>query len=579
MSNTTIKNRRGTEALTQTTRAKVAEPLVISDTYRAFIGDGINLQGFPLLNNDVSSPGEATYYGSNQFGTRGFHSIKDFFEFTPNTMQTGGSASVTTAFSSVVDIVSMADSANSSVTIVFPFSKFWSRSKNIHFKVTYTLNGDATEERKVTLDSSVWIVDQNTEPSSGSPDYTYTDYMVSRTSMNIDKVDSRYLTNAIIPSAELSGTTDQKYLVLKLQRTGGDSDDTYTGSFRLINILVGQIENGESFGYAVGGLRIVGADTFNSSVHRIMFPFDYGDMEVVGNLNGSKRGAAACNSSRALYISGGGTSVALAGIGPFLTTIEKLSFPFDSGTTTSFGNLINNNITPASFNSSTYGYVLGGEEYNSGTNYLSSITRFNFQFESAVTAVKTGNLNFARVNCDGLNSSQHGFVVSGFNINLNNGSGGLHQFTHSYIERIEFPFDSGTGVTVGTLTAENESGDTVGTFSCGTCNSSTHGYTLGGQALSSVSRITFPFDATSTSTTLGNLSSSKSGVAGFNSGQFGYAVGGRNVGPERDFTQVDRIQFPFDSGNSVVVGNVAGSTDSWSDMAGGDGTDFSLIFV
>ena len=79
----------------------------------------------------------------------------------------------------------------------------------------------------------------------------------------------------------------------------------------------------------------------------------------------------------------------------------------------------------------------------------------------------------------------------------------------SYIERLVFPF-SGTSVTAGNINTSRYNGAGV--------NSTVHGFVMGGlpsgsTRFSSIERITFPFTS-GTSTSLGNLTGSRMGNTG-----------------------------------------------------------------
>ena len=103
---------------------------------------------------------------------------------------------------------------------------------------------------------------------------------------------------------------------------------------------------------------------------------------------------------------------------------------------------------------------------------------------------------------------------------------------------------------------------------------SNYGYNMGGGDnggyLSKVDRITFPFDS-GTASIVGNLSANKGYSAGCNSSNYGYNMGGGGY-----LSKVDRLTFPFDSGTASIVGNL--STSKYY-SAGCDTTDFTNLFV
>ena len=97
----------------------------------------------------------------------------------------------------------------------------------------------------------------------------------------------------------------------------------------------------------------------------------------------------------------------------------------------------------------------------------------------------------------------------------------------SLVDRIEFPFDSGTAVHVGNTAYRKENQNSG-------CNSSEHGFNFGGEAGSGtarsyIERITFPF-ASGSASSVGRLSGTRRRVTGFNDSTYGYAAGGSPSG-------------------------------------------------
>ena len=81
----------------------------------------------------------------------------------------------------------------------------------------------------------------------------------------------------------------------------------------------------------------------------------------------------------------------------------------------------------------------------------------------------------------------------------------------SIIDRIDFPFNSGTASNVGNLSISN--------YLVSGCNSSNYGYCMGRN--SSINRVLFPFDS-GTSTNVGNLSYTSMMPVGIDSTDLGY---------------------------------------------------------
>ena len=309
------------------------------------------------------------------------------------------------------------------------------------------------------------------------------------------------------------------------------------------HIVVNINGTGYEYGYCISGSSNPNVFTI---IDRIIFPFDSGTATHVGNSNTTHRGKAACNSSNYGYEMGGNVSFNFS-------TISRMTFPFDSGTTAHIGNLSNTRSYSAGCNNSRYGYCMGGHDN------LSSIDRIIFPFDSG-TSNHVGNLssNIAAETV-GCNSSNYGYCMSGWKAT---------SVFLSTVDRITFPFDFGIADHTGNLSENKRSG--IG------CNSSNYGYYIMGHngldRISTIDRITFPFDS-GTATHVGNLTFTGTYAAGCNSTNYGYSMGGWN---STDYSIIDRITFPFDSGIAVHIGNLSGSRHA---CAGCDGTDFVTLFV
>ena len=85
---------------------------------------------------------------------------------------------------------------------------------------------------------------------------------------------------------------------------------------------------GCEYGYICGG----NYSNHTSTIDRITFPFDSGTASHTGNLSGTRQYSSACNSSNYGFICGGYD-------GNYFSTIDRITFPFDSGTASHTGNL------------------------------------------------------------------------------------------------------------------------------------------------------------------------------------------------------------------------------------------------
>ena len=222
-----------------------------------------------------------------------------------------------------------------------------------------------------------------------------------------------------------------------------------------------------------------------------------------------------------------------------LSTIERFNFPFNAGASNKIATVADDISSGSGCNSSNYGYVS-----NSATNTL-KLYRFEFPFDSG-TAANVGNLlqdGEASASC---NSSEQGFFMGG--------SVGTFNY-HSFIQRIIFPFSSGNSSTVGNLSASKRSSSS--------CNSSLEGYAIGGtnsaatdySGVVTIEKITFPFNS-GTATVAGSTVQSRSKSGGFNSSKHGYtAAGWRSEGGGINyFSFIERITFPWSSGIATFTG-------------------------
>jgi len=310
------------------------------------------------------------------------------------------------------------------------------------------------------------------------------------------------------------------------------------------------------YGYDIGG---VSSSRF-STIDRVLFPFDSGTSTVVSNLTQESTGAAAANSSQYGFIMGGEGNA-----GATTSLINRIDFPFDSGTSTTLGGLSYSRHHSAGCNSTIHGFTMGG----SGGSYHSRIDRITFPFNSGNSS-NVGNLSASTSYNAGSNSSNYGFSSAGF---YHDGS--YHRQTT--INRLTFPFDSGPANHVGNLAITSS-----GTYSSPACNSSTHsyqlgGYITGGDVYSTIARWTFPFDS-GTANNVGTLSVSlKNSHTTVNSSNYGYSMGGyRQDQPVPYQSTIERFLFPFDSGTASSVGNL---TTTKSNTVGVDETDFVTQFI
>jgi len=323
-----------------------------------------------------------------------------------------------------------------------------------------------------------------------------------------------------------------------------------------LNSTVQQYGSGSNYGYVCGG----GSDDFSSTIDRFQFPFDSGTASQVGSLSGHRYASSANNSSTYGYVYGGLSS----SDNVWLSTIDRFQFPFNSGTASQVGSLSGGKGKGCSSanNCSTQGYVYGGYSFDNGGWQFSTIDRLQFPFDSG-TASQVGNLNRDEYASSANNSSTYGYVCGGSSFDIDG---------FSTIDRFQFPFNSGTASHVGNLSGDR------GYLSAN--NSSTQGYVCGGssfdsdnQFFSTIDRFQFPFNS-GIASHVDDLSESRERLSANNSSAYGYVCGGnRGISV---FSTIDRFQFSFNSGAASQVGNLSGGRD-WPSAA--DGVDFVTMFV
>jgi hypothetical protein len=300
------------------------------------------------------------------------------------------------------------------------------------------------------------------------------------------------------------------------------------------------------YGYILGG----GVGGYVSTIERLTFPFDSGTASVIGNLSAEKGSIGGCNSSEYGYGAGGFTSNPSVF---YYSAVDRFAFSFDSGTTTVTGNLSLSTRNTGNYNSSNHGFLTGGYV----GSFQSNTKRFTFPLDSGIGETK-GNISYSAEGIGGCNSSNYGYVA-----------GGNTTMYFTPIHRATFPFDSGSLSNVGNLSSSR------GWFHG--CNSSQHGFFIAGYdgtlRRSIIDRFAFPFDS-GTASHVGNINITGSNTTCINSSEYGYSIGGSNAGGS--YSTVERFAFPFASGTASVVGNLSNTNNN---AAGVDETDFINMFV
>jgi len=324
-----------------------------------------------------------------------------------------------------------------------------------------------------------------------------------------------------------------------------------SGEWELIFNKTASGSPGGNYGYILGGY----SGDHISTIDRMQFPFDSGTTIQVGYISSNRNAFYCCNSTNYAYTVGGDVGTT----GVYVSIIDRIEFPFDSGTATNVGTISHNASRATACNSSNIGYAMGGRI--ALTSDISGIDELIFPFDSG-NATATSNLGRSTSGASGCNSSTFGYAMGGHHhIDVNS------SIYLSAISRLSFPFDSAV--------ASNDTRLSSKRFCSASCNSSTFGYAMGGREdsnfLSTIDKIEFPFDS-GTATSVGNLTAlyGNGYENGCNSTIHGYSLGLNSS------SSIDRIEFPFDSGTAVNVGCLSGLKRYGG---GTDGTDFSSMFV
>ena len=229
------------------------------------------------------------------------------------------------------------------------------------------------------------------------------------------------------------------------------------------------IANARVAGYLAGGIDI--SDSFRSTIEKVLFASD--SVSTLGTGLSSNR-AQFCgfgNSGVAGYFAGGNTNSSGASAA---TTVNKLAFPGDTGSTLGTGLSSARSYNAGFSNSGVAGYSAGGYLPNDTTT--SGVDKFAFSDDTRTT-LGTG-LSSARWNGAGFADSG----VAGYHL------GGNVTFATSTVDKFAFPSDTRT--TLGTGLSANKQNIT------GMANSGTAGYTTSGSS-GGPNKFAFPSDTRS----------------------------------------------------------------------------------
>jgi len=547
MGNIKIKIRRGTQAYVEayTTPLNEGEPVWMTDNHRILICDGTNTKRHDLLNDDVTDLGKGKFYGkiANNVGFQDFNydlilRPEEFFLPTDSAVTLGSAFSLINS----VDFDDTCTISDMSYVTMSP-TTFNRLNVDTNFKVGYTLTGDNTDDREIELNCYVWQLKRGEVPYSVSPNFTYSDTIVSKAATNIDRFAEFNFSNFKSDYVGTDATGQIELIVIGISRNA--TTDSYTGTFKIIELGAYYSKGATEYGYNIGGYTDSNAV---STIDRIKFPFNTGSAINCNNLASAVKQLSSCNSSTHGFIMGGIDDADAV----LYSTIDKFEFPFNDGVVSNVGNLADYSFRKsAGLNSSSYGYNVGGV-VDTGSTAAKIIDRFDLSYDTA-GASDVGNLSGTNSTMSACNSSTYGFVFGGS--------------LGSTTDRITFPFNSGTATVKGNVSASSTNS---ASFNC-----SQYGYCVGGGStqISTVYRITFPFDS-GNATGVSSISVAKQ-TSGCNSTLYGYIMGGESAASK--VSTIESLLFPFEPAtSSTVEGNLSDEITQGTSI---DGVDFVTMFV
>lgn len=166
--------------------------------------------------------------------------------------------------------------------------------------------------------------------------------------------------------------------------------------------------NSTHFGYICSGFYQ------NQIIQKFMFPFDDGDIQLYGNLTEIYNGDG-LNSEQYGYVVG---SVDFSNneFGEFTKFIDKFDFSLDTGTASKSLETSVSYITPSACNSSAFGYITSGVQYNNFShNTITQIDEIDYNLDSGICSNYSSITNNNIRNCAN-NSTQFGYVCGGHTI-------------------------------------------------------------------------------------------------------------------------------------------------------------------
>jgi hypothetical protein len=286
--------------------------------------------------------------------------------------------------------------------------------------------------------------------------------------------------------------------------------------------------------------------TQNSRVDRIDFSTDSSTASSRGPLSLSRYNLTATGNSNYGWFGGGGSGPALSFVP--LSTVDRIDFSNDSGTTSVRGPLtLSTNLLAATGNSN-YGWFGGGSP---GIPYVSTVNRVDFSNDLVTTSLR-GTLSTTKQCLAATGNSNYGWF-----------GGGQNPTRFSTVDRIDFSNDSSTVSVRGPLssargyvsaTSGQAKGPAIKLQKAGNYGWFGGGVITGPAISATVNRIDFSNDSP-TASPRGSLSVTRTQHAATGNSNYGWFGGGttNGAGPGTTAT-VDRIDFSNDSSTASPRG-------------------------
>jgi hypothetical protein len=243
------------------------------------------------------------------------------------------------------------------------------------------------------------------------------------------------------------------------------------------------------------------------------------------------------------YIAGGGGFNV-----PLQSYTQRLEYSNDTSTMTVRGNLNENKgLETAGLNSSSFGYICGGQ--NPG-GIASSISRMDFSNDTT-QGLRKGQLTIARSVIDGISTKSYGYLGSG--------GPGIFQGSNTRVDRVDFSNDSVNANIKGPLNYERGRYASAGNY--------VYGYFAGGRIpgspgsgiiVSHIERITYANDLVVASNR-GNLNTTKNIFSAFSNNYYVWCSGGEG---STGSTQIERIDISNDTALASIRGGSTGNNSS-----------------